>query len=247
MTASLTKKVRDLEAAFWSQAEYIETGGVEALDILDTFHPLGIPISNLWFANDTEAQKIARRIDHIEKTLPPIHPAFLRDVAEPLRLMQWGIHKRADYRRLLEDCWKRLREHIQAYSDLFKESGLIGVSLRLFEKDIDFYVAEREYMGLEWNREEMASDMIDLWRIARRECEKAGEPKDEKAHSEIWNRAFIEHVRDCYGREVTEEELGFDRKMWTQLREDMESGKPASESEAARYLRDLFERYPRKG
>lgn len=61
-----------------------------------------------------------------------------------------------------------------------------------------------------------------------------------------WRRAVIEQVRDLYGREMTEAELDFDIKQWSQLREDRAAGKPASESEAAQYLRDLMERYPRK-
>ncbi|MEW6213248.1 MAG: hypothetical protein AB1631_33435, partial [Acidobacteriota bacterium] len=61
-----------------------------------------------------------------------------------------------------------------------------------------------------------------------------------------WRRAVIEQARDLYGRKMTEAELDLEIKQWSQLREDMESGKPASESEAARYLRDLIERYPRK-
>jgi hypothetical protein len=75
---------------------------------------------------------------------------------------------------------------------------------------------------------------------------KAGESEDEKTQVKIWRQATIEQLRDLYGREITEEELDFDLKIWTQFREDMELGRLADESEAARYLRDLFERYPRK-
>jgi hypothetical protein len=105
MTASLAKKVRELEAAFWSQAEYIKMPDDEALDILISLHPLEIPVFNSWYAGDIQAQKIARRVECIEKTLPPIHPAFLRSKPEAIRGLQWGLHLRADYRELAEDFW----------------------------------------------------------------------------------------------------------------------------------------------
>ena len=79
-----------------------------------------------------------------------------------------------------------------------KELIGIGVALRLFEKGIDRWIAEREYLGVEWSREVSASDMID-WRRARRECGKADEPVDSKANEEIWRRAHIEHIRDLHG------------------------------------------------
>ncbi len=244
MTASLAKKIRDLEAAFWSQAEHIKMPDDEVVVFWISLHPLGIPIFISWYADDPEPQRIDRRTERIEKSLPPVHPAFFRNEREAVRRAQWSLHKSAEYRRLAEDYWNRFLEYARARYDP-KDGGLLGVALRLFEKEIDLWVAEREYLGLEWSREELASDMIELWKIIERERDKAGKPIDEKANAEIWNRAFIEHVREVYGREITEEDLDFDRKMWSQLSKDMESGKPASESEAARYLRDLFERYPR--
>jgi hypothetical protein len=57
----------------------------------------------------------------------------------------------------------------------------------------------------------------------------------------------IERLRCDYGREACHKDLETDRQMWSDLREDMKAGNQASESEAARYLRELFERYPRKG
>ena len=56
----------------------------------------------------------------------------------------------------------------------------------------------------------------------------------------------MDYLFTLYGREMTGADLEQDYKMWAQLDEDMAAGKPAIESEAALYLRGLFDRYPRK-
>jgi|ERR1044071_1949082 hypothetical protein len=246
MKASLAIKIGDLETAFWAKAETIELSvGQELADFVDVMFPLDSQIFNVWFLNDTEAAKITRRIDQIEKALPPIHPAFLPHSEQPYRLMQWGFYRRADYRELVEKQWTQLLEYARTHYDV-TDGGLLGVSLRLYEKDIDRWIAEREYLDRPTSREELASNQIELWKIVRRRCDEADDPQDQEAQDEIWRQSLIEHVQVLYGREMTETELEFDKKMWAQLQEDMRAGTLASESEAAAYLRDLFDRYPRK-
>jgi hypothetical protein len=122
----------------------------------------------------------------------------------------------------------------------YQDKDLLAVALRLFEADIGRAIAQAEYGGWPAKREDLARDKIDFWRRVE-ELRNGSE-----IEQQIWRQAHIDHVRDVHGREMTEEDLDLDDKMWSQLREDMAGGKPASESEAARYLRDLIERYPRK-
>ena len=246
MSASLSKKVRDLETAFWSQAKWFELPVAdEGRKFLKSLSPLGVFIFNTWYASDSEAQKLAGRMDQIDKTLPPIHPAFLADLIDANRRTQWGFYHSAEYREALEGVWTRFLEHARPRYDV-KDGGLIGVAMRFFEKDIDVWVEQRNYFGMPVSREELADDRIRLWKVIRRLNEEKGEPENQKTSNERWRHAVREYIRACYGREITDDDFELDGKMWAQLREDMEAGKPAEESEAARYFRDLYERYPRK-
>ena len=119
-------------------------------------------------------------------------------------------------------------------------------SINLFEKEIDGWMADREYIGYPSSREELACNQIELFKISSRLSHDVGYPQDQKAREELWRQAIIEQIDYCYGRKMTDEDLTFDDQKWQQLREDMVAGKDASESEAALYLRDLFECYPRK-
>lgn len=133
MTASLARKVRDLEAVFWSKAEYIQMPvSDEAEGFMRAVYPLGNCLINSWFEEDSEAQKMHEQMERIEKTLPPIHPAFLPTCEQAARLHQWGLHKRADYRKLVERFWGRYSEYT-----LSRFSGdRLAVALQLFEKDL---------------------------------------------------------------------------------------------------------------
>lgn len=244
MTASMAKKIADLEAALWSKADIIYVHDGEVSDILHSIKPLGVPLCNRWYAEDAEIPKISRRLTHIEKSLLSPHPAFLEKDEEIIRRVQWCLHKSDDYRRLLEEYWRRFLEYFKAQYDL--KEGLLAVSLRLFEKEIDGWQAEYKYLGLERSREEMAENQIALWRQVEKVRDKKGEPENKKSNQAVWNQAALEYLRELYGREITERELELEYQMWRELKKDMETGKPASESEAASYLRDMIERYPRK-
>jgi hypothetical protein len=124
--------------------------------------------------------------------------------------------------------------------------GLVGVALRIYENQIQVWTAEHEYLGIPANKEEMACNQIELHTISDRIQRAADYPEDRRKREELWRRIAIEFSDYCYGRKMTEEELLFEQKMWAQLREDMAAGKPASGSEAALYLREVEERYPRK-
>ncbi|HET9530514.1 MAG TPA: hypothetical protein VFQ92_09195 [Blastocatellia bacterium] len=127
-----------------------------------------------------------------------------------------------------------------------KAMGLCGVALRLYEKEFDEWMAQHEYIGSPVSREEMACNQVELHIISDRIQRAAGYPEDQKTLDELWRRAIIEQIDYCYGRKMTEEELLLDWEKWKQVREDMAAGKPASKSEAARYLREMDEQYPRK-
>jgi hypothetical protein len=239
MTASLARKVSDLETAFWSKVEYIQMPvSDEAEEFMRAVYPLESCLFHSWFEEDSEAQKIHAQMERIEKRLPPIHPAFLPASEEIVRLHQWGLQKRADYRKLVERFWARYSEYVLSR---FRGDRL-AVALQLFEKDFDRHEAEYQYLEQPpQSREEYAKERIDF----RLRLERA-RFRDQMSHEERWRKVALEQVRDLYGRKMTEEELEFDIKQWSQLREDMAAGKRVSESEAARYLRDLIERYPRK-
>ena len=64
-------------------------------------------------------------------------------------------------------------------------------------------------------------------------------------HELVQQRTKIEWVRALFGREITEQELEEEKKLWADLDSDIEAGKPASESEAAKYLKSIFDRYLR--
>ena len=246
MSASLSKKVRDLETAFWSQAKAFETAVAdEGHKFLKSLSPLNVLIFNSWYEGSTEAQKLNHHLKEIDKTLPPIHPAFLTAYTDVSRRVQWAIYHSAEYRQTIDRVWSLFLDHARPRYDV-KDGGLLGVAMRLFEKDIDVWVEQRNYFGMPVSREELADDRIRLWKIARRLNDEEGNPETQEAISALWRRADRELVRMCYGREMTDVDFELDGKMWAQLREDMEAGKPAEESEAARYLCDLFECYPRK-
>jgi hypothetical protein len=248
MTASLTKRVEDLETAFWSKVEHIDIRmSDEASRFLRSIDPLVIPVVNAWLKEDIDARNVYTQMECIEKTLPPIHPAFLPAYEKIVRRHQWAIHHRADYRRMSEWFWARGSEYILKHFGSDKGNRL-AVALKVYEKDIDQWTAQRQYLELPApGREGFARDRIDFWQRMDREKSAHGMAEDQQSFDERLRKVAIEQERDLYGREMTEAELDLDIKQWSQLREDMESGKPASESEAARYLRDLIERYPRKG
>lgn len=245
MTSTLAKKLKNLEAEYWSKAKCIEkTNHKEIAAILKALLPLHTPLFNLWLHNNTYVNKLNQRAEEIEKRLPPLHPAFLPDYVEGYRLNQWAMYHSEEYRKLTTELWAQFIEHVNTHYDL--AGGILGIALVLFEKDLDQCSEDHAYMGRQANREAIASDFIALWRCFMKLSEEADDPQDRETRDKLWKRAVIENIRALYGREMTEAELDFDAKMWNQLREDMTVGKPASESEAAAYLRDLFERFPRK-
>lgn len=204
MTASLARKVSDLETAFWSKVEYFHMPvSDEAEEFLHAVYPLGSCLIKSWFEEDSEAQKMYEQMERIEKTLPPIHPAFLPASEEILRLQQWGIQKRGDYRKLVERFWGRYSEYVLSH---FRGDRL-AVALQLFEKDYERHEAEYRYLEEPpQSREEFAKDKIDFWE----RLERARFIHDQLSYEERWSRAVIEQARDLYGRKMTEEELDFD-------------------------------------
>src|ERR1044071_8248030 len=147
MTASLVKKIADLETAFWARAEVIQLPIVdEVIAFIQALQPLDTVIYNVWESDHPEAAKIARRLRQIERALPPIHPAFLPYEAEPYRVYQWALYHRADYPRLIERQWTLFLANARSRYDL-NEGGLLGVALRLYEKDIQRWTAQRDYIG----------------------------------------------------------------------------------------------------
>lgn len=242
---SMAKRVGDLEATFWARAEEIETPYFEEIaEFIESTTPLDTPIFNAWLAGNKDATKLNERTQQLERSLLPIHPAFLPDYAEVYRIHQWALHRSKEYRELTERGWVQFIEYARSHYDL--AGGLVGIALRLYEKDFDKWTANREYIGVSASREEMASDQIELWKIVRRKENEAAELEDQTAQNARWRRALIENVFNLYGREMTEADLDFDQTMWAQLDKDMAAGLPACESEAATYLRGLFDHYPHK-
>jgi hypothetical protein len=246
MSTALKRRLADLETEFWSKAKHIEIPGYEEYwKFFFAAYPISIAITNQWFEGNMEVQRLSNQIESMEKALSPINPAFLKSEDENYRHMQWGLHTKPEYRRATEDYWLMCYEHLKANYEL-KNPDLLAIAIRFWEKDIDRWQAQFEYISVQpYSREQHASDQIDLWRRVRKICDEEGEDRDESATVERWNRVFIEHNLEFYGREITAEELDFERKVWNELREDMEDGRPASESAAAQYLHDIETRYPR--
>lgn len=241
----MSKRLGDLEAIFWARAEKIETPHLEDIaEFIESTTPLDTPIYTAWLAINREAAKLHERTQQLERSLLPIHPAFLPDYEEVYRIHQWALHRSNEYRELTERGWVQFIEYARSHYDL--AGGLVGIAFRLYEKDFDKWTAHREYIGVSASREEMASDQIELWKIVRRKDSEVKEPEDQKTQNARWRRALIENVFNLYGREMAEADLDYDQKMWAQLDKDIAADKPSSESEAASYLRGLFDRYPHK-
>lgn len=246
MATILNKRVGDLEATYWVKAEAIELPIVtECLAYFKTMEPLGRVIFDAWGNQDDVFAKVEQRLQQIQKALPPIHPAFLPDTADGYRLYQWALYHRPDYRELLEKQWTRFLEYARSRYDV-TDGGLLGVALRLYEKDIARWTAERDYIGSTLSREKMASEMIELQRIFERKLDEADNPDNEETRQALWQQALYENEFNIYGRQMNDADMELDKKMWVRVAADMAAGVPASESEAAAYSRDISARYPHK-
>lgn len=243
MSATLKKKLADLETNFWSKAKVIDQPkGERARDFLTLIKPLDTPFFIVWM--DAEVTRLIEQMERIESTLLPIHPAFLRDSNESFRLGQWVLHRSPEIRRLLDTYWQKMLDYIEARFDI-EHPDLIAVALCLFNEEIDGWQAEFQYLGFYVSREQMASDQLDWWRRLEAIRETEGEPSDDQTHESQCHKVVIAQVLDFYGRTITEQELEHENQMWAELRSDMQADKPVSESEAARYFWDVATRYPR--
>jgi hypothetical protein len=246
--ATLAKKTGALEAAFWAKAEPIEIPfHKEVFDVLSSLWPLEDVVIDRWLKSDPEAAAMNGRALRLLQSLPPPHPAFLPDEHEQYRQLQWSYYHRVEHRQISERLNKRILEKAVPVYDV-QTIGLVGVSLRLFERDIDIWMAQQEYTDgpARLSREEYACNQIELHRIYDCLLIDANWPSEQKTREELWQRAIIAWADHCYGRTVTEQDLAMDRQMWGQLDADMEAGKPATESEAAMYFHDLDTRHTRK-
>jgi hypothetical protein len=246
MIATLAKKAEALEAAFWAKAEPIDVPSNKGLlDFLRSVWPLDDVVIDRWLKSDTEAASLNRRALHLIERLSPPHLAFLRGEREPYRQAQWAHYNSAEYRQLIERINGRFIEKVAPEYDV-KTLGLVGVSLRLFEREIDKWMAQQEYFSpVRFSREEYACNQIELYRIYDRLDYDASWPQDQKTRGELWQRALIAWAKHCYGRTITEQDIALDRQMSDRLSADIEAGRLATESEAAMYFHDLDSRYPR--
>lgn len=246
MIATLAKRARALEASFWAKAERMRIPvDDKCVELYLSVWPLGDVIYDRWLKRDSEAMNMYRRMGRIEEAELPVHLAFLPDRNDLYRRAQWALYRRADYRKLYMRLWERMLIEVAPLYDV-KAVGLVGVALRLFEKEIDEWMAGHEYAGYRESSEILACNQIELSRISERIRRAAGYPEDQKTREELWQRALLEYIDHCSGRKTTEEDLVLDRRMGDRLGEDMATGRPASESQAASYFRELHERYPRK-
>ena len=240
--ASLTKSIERLEATIWAQAERIEIAAFsEVVDILAELRPMQVPALNYACAASNKTQKREQQSSQIIESYLPIHPAFMPDEHEQIRAEQWVMHHSDDYRELQEQYWRDVLEIMRSH---FEGKDAIGAAFIVYERGIDKEVAQAEYIGYPLNREEIALTHVEYWRILTR-IHRAGE-KDDQAWIEDQKRANRELDAVICGRRTTEEDQALDERMWEQLNRDMESGKPSSESEAARYFLAIHEKYPRK-
>ena len=243
MATSLTRKVESLEAAFWAQAEPIDISSLhESVTILANIYPLDIPVLNIE-PRITEEAKTGKRLAEIDRLLPPTHPAFLPDEdVELIRRTQWCLHQSREYLDLYTHYWDNRLAYLRSH---YKDKDALGAALIAFEHDMNIWTENADYVGYQVSREQLAINVVEFWRIMHREL-KGLSPIDEQTWRALLTRAYIERERLVYGYEITEQVYNSEQDMWKQLREDMEAGKPSSESEAARYFRDLHERFPRK-
>ena len=243
MATSLTRKVERLEAEFWSKAEPIDLDVVdEALDIVHSIYPLDVWVFNNFRLPKDEEARMAKEIGPpLTNPLLPVHPAFLPDEKEGIRETQWYMLRSRKYLERYTYYWTQILSHMERY----RGKGAVGAALIFYEQDIDRWMNEAKYIGYQKSREELAIEIVEFWRIMRREYGVDSQFSDQE-WKDLQIQAIIENDRVIYGRERTAEEYEHDQGMWKQLREDMEAGKPSSESEAARYFLDLHERFPRK-
>lgn len=246
MATILNKKVEDLEATYWAKAEPMTLPTTRAaMDFADSIEPLAEKAFNVWEDADAEAPKAIRRLQQMEKAMPPIHPAFLPDYSDAIRRSHWAAYHSADYRELMEKHFARFLEYVRARYDV-KDGGLLGVALRLYEKDLDKWTTHNEYIGRQVSREDMAGDMIELQRIFWRKRLEADNPEDQQPRDALWQETQFETEFNIYGRRMSDADMELDDKMWAQLDKDMAAGKPSNESEAAAYFRDISARYPHR-
>ncbi|HKQ08579.1 MAG TPA: hypothetical protein VJ464_25885 [Blastocatellia bacterium] len=245
MTLALGKRVKSLEAEFWAKAESIKPSYQNGLL---RFRELADPIDGVIFgrwlvANDDMGRRLDRA-NGVKDSLPPVHPSFLPGKREALRRHQWAYHNSREFCELSQTVFDLFLAYVRATFDM--TGGLLKLALQVFKADIDQWQAEREYFGHPASREDLAQETVSVWRCFSRLAKESVPEYNESLREPLWRQAGIEATRELYCREMTAADYDLDAKMWEQLRKDMAVGLPASESEAARYWRDLFERYPRK-
>jgi hypothetical protein len=241
---STTKRVEALEYQMWSKAEWIALSCSDEVEKLKrALDPLGESVFSVWLRQDGEAGRMSDRTLQIEESQPPIHPAFLPDVHEIGRAYQWAIHRSRECRELYERLWSGFIVHVRSHYDL--AGGRLAVALQLYAAEIKKWLAQLEYIGFPSNAEDRAAAHVEMVDLFRRRCDEAGVYDDGDRAQAIWRQTQIEIIATHYGRQMSEADLDRDIEMWKRLDEDMAAGLPSSESEAARYLSDLFETYPR--
>ena len=242
MATSLTRKVERLEAEFWSKAEPIDIEAEDrAFDILHKIYPLDVRVLN-HLEIGSEEKRLDQLLTRLTHSLPPIHPAFLPDEQESTRTVQWGLHRSDEYRETYTRIWTGIADFLSEY---FEGKNIIEAVLVIGKQDIDRWIQETGYAGYQESREELAINIVEFWRVIRREYT-FGDSLEDEAWKDLWRRASIEQERVVYGRNITAEEYEREQGMWNQLCEDMGTGKPSSESEVAHYLRNIHEEFPRK-
>ena len=242
MSATLRRRTDNLLSGFWSRAKPIE---VEALEeVRRLMRPVEVLFSSMldaWFRADPNAAELGEKMGRKETaSLPPIHREFLPEYLEPYRRQQWALYHRPDLQEISQAFWSGFLEHIQARYNL--EGGLMDIAVPLFEEQVSVWNKQLAYIGVTCDPETLTRDLVLYHQIYVRELRKV----DTEQYEQVQQRAKIEWIQELYGREIRSQEIEAENKLWADLDKDMEAGKPASESKAAIYFRDLFDRYPHK-
>jgi len=230
-------KIKNQESAKWATVQPFTHIGGDALNFLFSVKWLRVPVEGEWYDTDKDALEIRRQMGRIRKSLPPVASGFLPGLEKNPREVQWAMHNSAEYYELISEYWKRADRYFRAkYGSL--TCSRLEVSFQLFEDDLNQWEAEYIYIGIDgFDRKEVAADQIDFCR----RLEAAGWPHG-AAFRDEWDQILIDYYRDYFGRETTKQDIREGAQIWRNLRQDMKAGKPASESEAAQYLRDNLPR-----
>lgn len=181
MTTSLRKRVSALEDQQWSSAEEIRMLHTDAVawlrkqaDALD-----GVMFS-LWIGDNEEMAKKYDRAGEIQRSMSPIHPAFLPSFDDARRRYQWAAHHSTEFCELTNTVMAPFVAHVKATYDM--AGGPLKIALQIYDKDIVRWQAQRDYIGCPpEGPDDFARQMISFWRFHWELYEDAERPTSKQA------------------------------------------------------------------